>query len=111
MEEGTSAVHKCDLALHEPRPHNVRRRDDLVQHGEDLMAARVTPPAPADSLTRDELGDVGHGPARGLQQSATLDELCHHVHLQSIAPNRSWTPDVGGKVQGRGGSYRQPINQ
>jgi len=66
-------VHEGDLAIHQAKAEHVGALRDARERSEDVVPARMAPPAAADGLADNRLGQVGRLlAARARQDDAML---------------------------------------
>jgi hypothetical protein len=84
-------VEQSDLPIDQARRDDVGRVKDASEHGEDLMAGRVSPPATPDRPTDDLFCQIRHRPASGLQHHPLLAHPVQRIH----EPDSNTRPGLG----------------
>ena len=86
-DQGTpdATVDERHLPIHQPRPDDIWRISEGVDRVEDRVTRWVTPPAPTDPFTGDELRHARQRSACRLEEHAVFDERRHRIHLPKSA--------------------------
>jgi hypothetical protein len=84
------AMDQDHLPIDQARRHHLARVENGSEHREDLMAGRVPPPAPADRLTGDPLGQTRERSPSGLQHHPLRAHPIQRIHEPPIQ-----TRDIG----------------
>src|SRR3954451_585268 len=95
-------VEQGDLPIDQARRDDVGGVEDASEHGEDLMAGRVSPPATADRLTDDLFCQIRQRPASGLQHHPLLAHPVQRIH----EPDSNTRPGLGDSCICAGSSKR-----
>src|SRR5256712_2293853 len=75
------------FARHEAADEYIARRSHGACQPEELLAARVSPPAPARPAAEGGFEEARHGPARGLEHDAVLGD-----EAEGLAGSHGSTP-------------------